>query len=152
MAQASVWQRTKQLFFLLLLVFTIGYAGSGLMTPSTVAWYNSLTKSPLTPPDFIFPIVWTALLFLQAIGAFLVWGKASPRWFVIQLMLNMLWSFCFFYLHQPISSFIISILFSGALAANTYIFGKAHKIAGLCIIPTFLWSLFAIYLNAYIIY
>ncbi|MBP5344429.1 MAG: tryptophan-rich sensory protein [Alphaproteobacteria bacterium] len=152
MKNISVWKNASHLFFLLLLVFTVGYVGSAFMTPTTWDWYNSLAKSPLNPPDFIFPIVWTILLFLQAIAAFLVWGKASPRWFVAQLMFNMLWSFTFFYLHSPSISFIVSLLFSCALFINTYTFGKVNKIAGLLILPTFLWSLFAIYLNAYLVF
>ena len=152
MSKASVGQKAIRLFFLLMLVFTVSYISSGFMTPSTWAWYNTLEKSPLTPADVVFPIVWTILLFLQAIGAFLVWGKASPRWFVIQLMLNLSWSFSFFYLRQPMLSFVISVLFSGALFLNTYVFAKRNKIAGLCILPTFFWSLFAIYLNAYLVF
>ena len=152
MKHTSIWKNASHLFFLLLLVFTVGYVGSSFMTAQTWAWYNNLTKSPLTPSDFVFPIVWTVLLFLQAIAAFLVWGKTSPRWFVVQLMFNMMWSFCFFYLHQPRLSFIVSILFSCALFVNMYMFGKTNKLSGLLILPTFLWSLFAIYLNAYLIF
>ena len=152
MKHTSILKNASHLFFLLLLVFTVSYIGSGFMTPQAWEWYNGLTKSPLNPPDFVFPIVWTILLFLQAIAAFLVWGKTSPRWFVIQLMLNMAWSFCFFHLHQPDLSFIVSILFSCALFMNIYTFGKANKISGLFILPTFLWSLFAIYLNAYLVF
>jgi len=152
MKHSLIFKNASHLFFLLLLVFTVGYIGSAFMILQTWDWYNSLTKSPLNPPDYVFPLVWTILLFMQAISAFLVWGKTSPRWFVVQLMLNMTWSFCFFYLHQPNTSFIISILFSCALFVNTYTFGKTNKISGLLMLPTFLWSLFAIYLNAYLIF
>ena len=150
--KTSLSHRTIQLFFLLFLVFTIGYVGSGFMTPETRIWYNFLNKSPLTPPGFVFSIVWTILLFLQALAAFLVWGKSSPRWFVVQLMLNMLWSFAFFYLRMPNIALIISGLFSCALFLNIKSFGRTNKLAGWLVLPTFLWSLFAIYLNAYIVF
>ena len=90
MQKKSVIQSVFRLFFLLFLVNTIGYIGGSYMTPDTFVWYNSLPGSSLTPPDWIFPIVWTILFFLMAISAFLVWGRASPRWFVAQLMMNML--------------------------------------------------------------
>lgn len=152
MTHLSIWQQAGRLFFLLLLVFTIGYVGSGFMNMKTRLWYDALIKSPMTPPGFVFPIVWTALLFLQAIAAFIVWGKVSPRWFVVQLMLNMAWSFTFFYLHNPMAAFVISLLFSIAVFLNMITFYGANKWAGILIFPTFLWSLFAIYLNGYIVF
>ena len=152
MTHLSVWQQAGRLFFLLLLVFTIGYVGSGFINEKTWLWYDALAKSPLNPPRFVFPIVWTILLFLQAIAAFIVWAKASPRWFGIQLMLNMAWSFTFFYLHNPLAAFVISLLFSIAVFLNTTTFYRANKWAGTLILPTFLWSLFAIYLNGYIVF
>ena len=150
--KSTTLHKAARLFFLLLLVFTVSYVGSGFITPDTRLWYDTLIKSPLTPPDFFFPIAWTILLFLQAIAAFIVWGKASPRWFVIQLMLNMLWSFSFFYLRNPTVALGISGLFSIALFLNMWTFGKANKLAACLILPTFLWSLFAFYLNSYMVF
>ena len=87
----------------------------------------------------------------MAVSAFLVWGRASPRWFVAQLMMNMLWSFCFFYLRNPLLAAGIIILMLIFLFLNIRSFGKSSKIAGWLLVPTFLWSLFALYLNMEIV-
>ena len=152
MQKKSIGRSVARLFFLLFLVNTIGYIGGSYMTPETMAWYKTLPNSPLTPPDWVFPVVWTILFFLMAISAFLVWGRASPRWFVAQLMMNMLWSFCFFYLKNPIMALGVLILMLVFLGLNIASFGRFSKIAGWLLIPTFVWGLFAFYLNGYIVY
>ena len=152
MQRKSIWKSAIRLFFLFFLVNTIGYIGGTYMTPETMMWYHSLANSPLTPPDWVFSIVWTILFFLMAISAFWVWGRASPRWFVAQLMMNMLWSFCFFYLKNPAWAIVMIILMIIFLVLNIRDFWKVSTWAGILLIPTFLWVLFAFYLNLYIIY
>lgn len=152
MQKKSVWYKAGRLFFLLFLLNTIGYIGGTYMTPDTILWYHSLPNSFLTPPDWVFIVVWTILLTLMAISAFLVWGRASPRWFVAQLMTNMLWSFCFFYLRNPFWGMGIVIFMLIFLFLNILSFGKVSKTAGWLLVPAFIWSLFALYLNFYIVY
>ena len=148
--QISLLKKTGRLIFLILLVNTIGYIASGYMTKDTMIWYNALPQSSLTPPSYVFGIVWSILLLMQAISAFLVWGKASPRYFVLQLGLNMLWSFIFFYLKRPDIALVTVLLFVLALIMNIISFSKANKTAAWLLVPTLLWSFFAIYLNSII--
>ena len=152
MQKKSVWRSAGRLFFLLVLVNVIGYIGGSYMTPETFVWYKSLPNSPLTPPDWVFPFIWTILFFLMAVSAFLVWGRASPRWFVAQLMMNMLWSFCFFYLRNPAWALGVLVLMLVFLGFNIASFGKVSKWAGWLLVPTFLWGIFALYLNLYIVF
>ena len=152
MKSPSLLTKIGRFVFLLVLVNLIGYIASSYMTPSTMAWYRTLPVSSLNPPDSIFGAVWGILFFLQAIAAFLVWGKASPRSFVLQLALNMLWSFSFFYLRNPALALIVLIFFILALIANINTFSKAKRIAGWLMVPTLLWAFFAFYLNAVIVF
>ena len=152
MKSVSFWQKALRFIFLLVLVNLIGYIASSYMTDDTVAWYHALPLSVLNPPDYIFSIAWGILLFLQAIAAFLVWNKANQRYFVLQLALNMLWSFTFFYLRNPAAALVVVFFFILALIANIKSFGRANKWAGWFIVPTLLWSLFAFYLNADILF
>lgn len=145
-------RKIGRFLFLMVLVNLIGYIASRYMTSDTTIWYNALPQSSLTPPRYIFGLVWSILLFLQAIAAFWVWGKASPRYFVIQLALNMLWSFVFFYLRRPDIALITVLLFIAALIMNIIDFGKANKWAGWLLLPTLLWAIFAVYLNAVIVF
>ena len=152
MQKNSVLRSAVRLFFLFFLVNTIGYIGGTYMTPQTIQWYHSLVTSSLTPPDWVFPIVWTFLFTLMAISAFLVWGKASPRWFTAQLMANMLWSFSFFYLKNPVLASSVIIFMLVFLFLNIRSFSKVSKTAGWLLVPTFLWAFFALYLNLYVVF
>ena len=152
MQKKSILNSAIRLFFLFFLVNTIGYIAGSYMTPKTMLWYHSLPLSPLTPPDWLFPVVWTILFSLMAISAFLVWGRASPRWFVAQLMANMTWSFTFFYLKNPVTASGINFIMLIFLILNIRDFNKISKYSGWMLFPTFLWSLFALYLNLYIVY
>ena len=151
MEQISNLRKIGRFLFLLILVNLIGYVAASYMTADTMIWYEALPQSSLTPPRPVFGIVWSILLFLQAVSAYLVWGKASPRYFVLQLALNMLWSFVFFYLRLPSAALITVLLFTIALIMNIKVFAKADKWAGWLLVPTLLWSFFAIYLNAVIV-
>ena len=151
MQPKSIWHQLGELLFLLIVVNLIGFIGSLYMTPETLAWYHQLNNSPLTPPDWIFGVVWSILFFLMALSMFLVWGRASPRWFATQLFFNMLWSFAFFYLHSPLLAEFILLGLIFSLMMNIYLFYKISKLAGFLLIPTLLWSLFALYLNTFIL-
>src|SRR6202167_6336947 len=74
----------------------------------TKIWYNRLDKSPLTPPNYVFPVVWTALYSLIAIGRLRVWMQPrSPersralRLWASQLATNAEWTRLFFGQHRP---------------------------------------------------
>lgn len=152
MQKKSVWTQLGRFLFLLILVNLVGYIASSYMTADTLNWYHGLNNSPLTPPDWAFGIVWSVLFFMMALSYFLVWGRASPRWFVIQLLGNMLWSFCFFYLRSTLLGFICVLFLIFALIMNIRSFSKVSKISGLLLLPTLLWCVFALYLNGYLIF
>ena len=147
MKKPSLLVKIGRFIFLLVLVNLIGLIGAGYMDEDTMAWYHTLPVSNLNPPDYLFGLVWTILFWLQAIAAFLVWGKASPRYFVLQLALNMLWSFTFFYLRSPVWALVVLAFFIFALMANIKSFARVSRIAAWLIVPTLLWALFALYLN-----
>ena len=152
MRNVSLLKKASRLFFLILLVNIIGYISSSYMTTDTRIWYHALPLSSLNPPDYVFGLVWSILLLFQAISAFLVWGKASPRYFVLQLAFNMMWSYVFFYLKRPDFALTIVLLFIIALVMNIYSYGKANKISAWLLVPTLIWALFAVYLNAAIVF
>lgn len=147
----NLYQKALRLFYLLLLTNAVGYIGSSFMTPDSQNWYESLVKSSLTPPDIVFPIVWTTLFFMMAFSAFLVWGKISPRFFTLQLAMNLAWSFTFFYLRETLASCFIILLLLYFLYRTIKDFGRVSKSADYLLMPTFVWVLFALYLNVFIV-
>ena len=151
MQAKSVWVKVGRLFFLLVVTGLIGYLGRIYMTPDTLDWYQSLPKAPLTPPDYMFGFVWSGLFLLMSISAVLVWGKVSLKWFVFQLIANMLWSFCFFFLHSPLVAVFVLCFMLFCILECIKEFYRYSKVSGLLFIPLFLWSLFALYLNTIIV-
>ena len=106
----NIWVKSGRLFFLLCLTNAVGYIGSVFITPKALEWYHSLILSELTPPGFLFGLVWTVLYFLMAFSAFLVWNRTSPRPFVLQLAFNLIWPFVFFYLKEPIAGLAVILM------------------------------------------
>ena len=127
-----------------------GFIGS-LFSPGE--WYQSLEKSSLTPPNIVFPIVWNILFILMGIAVWRVWERRSQGanyallLFIIQLVLNMLWSYLFFGLQRPELALIEIIILWAAILATTIAFFKIEKIAGILLLPYLGWVSFAIYLN-----
>ncbi|MES2456780.1 MAG: TspO/MBR family protein [Bacteroidota bacterium] len=133
----------------------IGAAGSFFTLHSVDTWYRSIAKPSFNPPDSVFGPVWTSLYILIGISAYLVWQKRAhiqqlPRTiaiYFIQLVLNLMWSFIFFYAHQ-IGVALVEILFLLVAAiVNAYVFYKIDKTAGLLFIPYILWVSFATFLT-----
>lgn len=141
-----------KLLFLLLLTNAVGYLGAGFMTERSMVWYHSLRGSALTPPDFVFGIVWPVLYALMALAAFNVWGKVSPRYFCLQLILNGLWSFIFFYFQAPFAALVCLVLMLYFLMMTQIQFMRASKLAGFLLVPVTVWCWFAFYLNGFIVF
>ena len=143
----SVYTKALRLCFLLFLTFTVGYVGGTFVTKDAMKWYNTLILSSLNPPAEWFGIVWGILYVCMSFSAWIVWGKVSPRPFVLQLAFNLLWPFLFFYLRSPILSLIDTGLMIVFIWITIWKFGKISKLAGGLMVPVLLWSLFAFYLN-----
>lgn len=147
----STATKALRLFFLLVFTNVVGYVGSGFVTSEALGWYHALPLAPLTPPDAVFGFVWTGLYFLMAFSAFAVWGKASPRWFVMQLAMSLIWPFTFFYLREIGIALGIAVLMAFFLILAIRDFYRVNRVAGLLLIPALGWSLFAVYLNLFIL-
>ena len=129
----------------------IGAIGAYFTASSVDGWYRTINKPSFNPPDGIFGPVWTSLYILMGISAYLVWQKRDqivhfPRTvaiYLIQLVLNLLWSFVFFYAHELGLALIEIIALWIAIIINARVFYKIDKTAGLLFIPYILWVSFA---------
>lgn len=123
--------------FLASLILCVGGGWlTGLVTTASVKqWYPHLIKSPLTPPDIVFPIVWTILYFLMALSLTIVWNSHSTQKakallvFCLQLALNFIWSLLFFYLKSPDFALCDILLLWMCLAYTVVLFWKVSKVA-----------------------
>ena len=107
--------------------FLVGWLSSLLNTPAVTGWYQTLNHSSLTPPDFVFPIVWGVLYLLIGVSAGLLYNvhkisKTPLLWlFGVQLLFNVSWNFFFFYMQSPILG-LLNLIFLDVLAVDYWYF------------------------------
>lgn len=132
-----------------------GFIGSFFTTPSIPTWYASLTKPALTPPAWVFGPVWTTLFVLMGIAAFLVWKRGlnskgvrvALGVFLVQLILNTLWSVLFFGLRSPAMALIEIVFLWLAILSTIVFFSRISKASAVLLVPYLVWVSFASYLN-----
>ncbi|MBQ7855688.1 MAG: tryptophan-rich sensory protein [Alistipes sp.] len=136
-----------------LLCFAVGVMGSYVQSPSIEEWYPTLQRSVLTPPNIIFPIAWSVIYLLMglSLGVLLVRGDMSlVRLWLLQLLVNFLWSVFFFSMRSPLAGLITILLLDVLVFAYLiYAFSRSALSAWLWL-PYMAWMLFATYLNGYI--
>ena len=114
--------------------------------------YNTLQKPPLSPPGFIFGIVWSILYLLMGIayGILVYKGKsdvAVSKIYWTQLIVNLIWPILFFVFKLRLFSSVWIILLLILVIDMIIKFYKKEKIIGYSQIPYLLWIMFATYLN-----
>ncbi len=136
------------LFFL---VYTLGLAALG-------AWLgradtSGLVKPPLTPPDWLFPVVWTVLYTAMAVAAYLVFvsndidRSEALRLYLLQILVNVLWPLFFFRLEWRLFAFLWLLLLLALAALTTLRFKPISRTAAALMLPYMAWLIFAGYLN-----
>lgn len=137
--------------FFILTALAVG-AVSALITMNNMNLYSTIITPPLSPPGFLFPIVWTILYILMGVSAGIVyntdkkWNKSLTVW-CVQLAFNFVWSIIFFNYKAFLISFIWLIALLALIVTMIIMFNKYSKTASYLQIPYLLWVTFAGYLN-----
>lgn len=132
-----------------------GAIGSVFTTSAIPTWYAALEKPIFTPPNWLFFPVWTVLYILMGVAAFLVWRKGLANRqvrtaliiFLIQLILNALWSVVFFGLESPLYGFIVIAVLSVVILFTVLEFYSISLASSVLLWPYLLWVAFAMVLN-----
>lgn len=136
--------------FILFLAACCAAAATGSMFPPG-PWYRSLTKPDWTPPNWLFPIAWTALYVASAYAAArvaVVGGNAHAMGFwALQIALNTLWTPVFFGLRKIRIGAVVLALLWVAVVGTMLSFFALDLVAGLLIVPYLLWVSYAGALN-----
>jgi tryptophan-rich sensory protein len=127
---------------------------SALLTNMGMDSYRAAEKPALTPPEIVFPIVWTILFILMGISAARIWLSPDSknkvqglRIYILQLTFNFIWSILFFNLQAYGFAFIWLIILWLLILLMIISFSKSDKLAAYLQIPYLLWVTFASYLN-----
>jgi translocator protein len=132
-----------------------GALGAIFTRAAIPVWYAALKKPPFSPPNWIFGPAWITLYLLMAVAAFLVWQKgmahpgvgAALAVFVVQLLLNALWSPAFFGLRSPLAGAAVIVLLWLAIALTMLLFWQIARPAAWLLLPYLLWVSYASALN-----
>lgn len=130
----------------------------GYLNKNTVSIYNDLIKPIFAPPAIVFPIVWSILYILMGIAAYRIYMRNKQGvdddgayfMYIVQLIVNLAWSFIFFTFRLYAVSFLWLILLFILVVITFIKFMKVDKIAAFLLIPYLIWLLFAGALNFFI--
>ena len=141
---------------------TAGIAGALFTSPAISSeWYQRLAQPSWSPPGWVFSPVWTALYAAMGVAAFLVWSsyaRTADRQhrkgitvalgiFIVQLVLNILWSVLFFGFQSPGLAFLELGILWFAILATIVAFFRISRAAAWFLVPYLLWVSFAGVLN-----
>jgi benzodiazapine receptor len=138
-----------------LLLFLLLVLGGGLIlgfTNQPGEWYQSLSKPPLQPPDWLFGPVWTILYVFIAFAGWRCWqaqptGRRMQLWW-LQLVLNFLWTPMFFGLQQMALALVVILALLAVIVTFISLSWRSDRVSAWLFVPYGLWTAFATYLNA----
>lgn len=142
----------KALVICILIPLVVGGL-SALLTRNNMDVYENLNQPPLSPPGWIFPVVWTVLFILMGISSYLIYVSDSRyknsalKVYAVQLAVNFFWSIIFFNLQMYLLAFFWLLLLLALIVLMMISFYRISKPAAYLQIPYLLWVTFAGYLN-----
>lgn len=144
----------KTYAFWILLTEAVGGLSGWLTRDGTKLFNETVIQPPLSPPAFLFPIVWGILYALMGISAARIrTAEPSPErnrgmnLFIIQLAVNFFWSLIFFNAQAFGFAFLWLLLLWGLVLWMILTFYKVDPIAAWMQLPYLLWLTFAAYLS-----
>ncbi len=149
------YQSTSRQILALLGWLALCFAAAGTAVfVSTNGWYLGINKPAWNPPAWVFGPAWTFLYATMAVAAWLVWREGGWRrqrralgLFVLQWVLNALWTPLFFGLHRPELALIDILALWLAIIATLIAFWRVRRVAGILLLPYLAWVTFAAALN-----
>lgn len=117
---------------------------------NAASFYGALTRPAWAPPASVFGPVWSALYFMMAVAAWLVWRDRGLRdmcgalmLFFLQLAANALWSWLFFGWKLGAWASVEVVVLWGLIVATLVAFWRIRPLAGALLLPYLLWVSFA---------
>ncbi len=140
--------------FWIVLAEAVGLLSGWLTREGTQIYAEMLQKPPLSPPGWVFGVVWTVLYALMGVSAARIYlappspaGRRGLNLFVVQLIVNFFWSPIFFNAQAYGFALLWLLLLWGLVLWMILQFAKVDKTAAYLQIPYLLWLTFAVYLN-----
>lgn len=149
--------QTTSLRVALLVSLATAFVG-GALTPLG-PWYEALLKPAFQPPDWAFGPAWAVIFILAAYAAHTAWERATTSsvrlWvvalFVANALLNVGWSFLFFYRQRPDLALFESCALWLSILAIVIFTARYVRVAAVLMLPYLAWVTFATVLNQAIV-
>lgn len=146
--------RWKELIISVAIPLAVGGV-SGFLNRNSMKDFENLNQPPLSPPGWLFPVVWTILYVLMGIASYLIYTSYAPKRqkksaltaYGVQLFFNFVWSFLFFNFGLYTFAFIWILILWALIILTAVLFSKISRPAAYLMIPYILWVTFAAYLN-----
>lgn len=134
------------------LVIPLAVGGLATLLSGGMGDYRQLVQPPLSPPGWVFPIVWTLLYLAMGYASYRVHISGKPaagalRLYATQLFFNFLWPIVFFGFGWYLGAFFVLLILWGLVLLTLRAFTAIDETAGDLLIPYILWITFAGYLN-----
>lgn len=137
------------------LVIPLAVGGLSALVSGGMSDYAALNRPPLSPPGWVFPIVWTVLYLLMGYASYRIYTsnataeqkRTALLLYGAQLVLNFLWSPIFFGLEWRLVAFVVLVALWVLVALTLRTFSRIDETAGDLLLPYILWITFAAYLN-----
>ncbi len=121
-------------------------------------WYRQLDKPSLNPPNWVFPVVWTALYASMGLAHYdyttaetSVNKSTGHGLHALQLLLNATWSPVFFARRSPRLALVNIVCLALTIMLTMRAFARVSKRAAWLLLPYLCWVGFATYLNGGIV-
>ncbi len=148
------FEKWKPYILWILITVSIGALSGWLTREGTKIFQQTVTQPPLSPPAFLFPVIWGILYVLMGISAARVYRKQPSKvrsrglnLYIAQLIVNFFWSLIFFNAQAYGFAFLWLLLLWILVLAMILTFRKLDSLAALLQIPYLIWLTFAAYLN-----
>ena len=126
---------------------------SGFLTKDAVKIFETMMKPPLSPPGWLFPVVWIILYVLMGVSSWLIYQSNKKEkedalsLYGYQLIVNFLWPVFFFSFQWYFFSFLWLLFLWGLVIKMIRSFYESSPLAAYMNIPYLIWLSFAAYLN-----
>ena len=126
---------------------------SGFLTKDAMKIFETMMKPPLSPPGWLFPVVWIILYVLMGVSSWLIYQSNKKEkenalsLYGYQLVVNFLWPIFFFSFQWYFFSFLWLLFLWGLVIKMIRSFYEISPLAASMNIPYLIWLSFAAYLN-----
>lgn len=146
--------KKDELAISILLPIAVGVVSSYLTRDAQIM-FSVINKPPLSPPGWLFPVVWTILYVLMGIASYIIYQHGKARedvktalsFYIVQLAFNFFWTIIFFHYESYLFAFIWLIVLWNLVLITIIKFNKISRVASYLMIPYLIWVTFAGYLN-----